>query len=530
MLARCVFSLLAAGIVVGARGADTPVEGAPSDRAACENARAAVTILESGSFDERWAALDEERRWLGSISAVAGDRWAACRDKVVADLIRLLRREPDDRIVCRILDLDVDSEKPMLTGFLPDALRHTSPNVRRRALDALAKIPDASAIPEIEVVWQHETRPWLRAAALRALGSAGDTRFLDEFVRVAGGSDPTLSHPAVAALGVLRDPRALKALEELSSDRDLEASDLALETMLQLERTEAVNDALFRVAMKAPSDVGRLIVERFDTGDPEALPWLRGLARARGGDASDPVVADADTAIARIENTDDSNVDTVTFHCGGIVVDVGRSVPLVRTDGDAWPLEKAFAAMPPAGADTSRCWDAPGFVLLSDLHARVPRDESLELADVYEWRGETWRAVMTPERMCWMPAASLVHDDETPDVDSAPPPPRVLAVETDVPSEELAGAASRPLIRLGLATIFDDDDRVAALRIALDPAERETVLTLTRIRALADGQVARGIDRWLWEYGGAWDSDPEIGPFIRHSNPRPRPPLGPDDD
>jgi hypothetical protein len=520
MVQQCVLGLVSVGVVVsGAQGADAPEVGAPSDRTACENARTAVTILESGSLDERWDALDKEGSWLGAISAVTGDRWAACRDKIVADLIRLLRREPDDRVICRMLDVDLDSETPTLAGFLPEALRHASPNVRRRALDALAKTPDASALPGVEEVWQHETRPWLRAAALRALGAAGDTRFLDEFAAVARADDATLSHPAVAALGVLKDPRALLALEELSSNPDLDASELALDTMLQLGSTDAVDDALFRVAMKSPPEVSGIIVQRFEIRGPEALPWLRGLARARGDDASDPVAADVGQAIARLENIDNSNTEKMTFHCGGILVDPGRSVPLVRTQGDAWPLEKAYAATPPAGADTSRCWDAPGFVLLSDLHARVPNDELLQLADVYEWKGETWRAAMTPESMCWMPQVSLSPDKDSTDVETEPPPQRVQAVEIDLPAEELAGSATRRLIRFHIATIVDEDESVAALRIALDPSDRESTVNLARVRALADGRVALAIDEWLWENGKKWIADPEIGPSIPRRNP-----------
>ena len=526
MRPRRLLALLSAGLVVGgATPADEPASGEPSELAACESARTAVGVLATGSLDDRWKVLDDVEDWLGGLSAVG--EAVPCRAAVVTDLLRLMRRESDDRIVCRILDGDQAGVDPILGAFLPDALRHTSPNVRRRALDALVEDPDASMIPAIEEIWRHERRPWLRAAALRALGAAAGPRSVDEFARAARGDDPTLARPAMAALAEIRDARALQALEDVASDPNSLSSDHAIDTLLELDKGDDVDDTLLRLAANAtPYLAGRIADSVADRG-PEAVPWLRSFLRARGNDATDQAVAGALESIARIENPESSNVQRVTLSCGIGAEKKTRAVPLIVTHDDSYPPDHAFFAALSGGAGSARCWDAPGLVAPWDLHTRVTGDAPLEPADVFEWNGEIWYAVIGPESICWMPGSALTPQYDSPDGDPEESPTARRIVEVDVPPEELAGAAPGRLVRLGLATVFDDDDRVAALRIALDPSVREGVLTLTRIRALADGRVALAIDRWLWEKARRWETDPEIGPSIPSRNPSDPPP---DDD
>jgi hypothetical protein len=241
-------ALANAAVVALALGNGVRAGDDPEAREACERARAAVRVLTSGSFDERWTALDDAEEWIASLSALDGARWIGCRTSVVVALLGLLRREPDDRIVCRILDADGAAEAPELDAFLPDALRDRSPNVRRRALDALTRHANPATIPVIEAIWRDECRPWIRASAIRALAAAGDARFLEDFVVAARGDDPVLAPPALAALGILKSQRSLEALSAIASDPTADASNRALETLLGLVETEGADDALLQVA------------------------------------------------------------------------------------------------------------------------------------------------------------------------------------------------------------------------------------------------------------------------------------------
>ena len=513
-------ALVHAGVVLAvATRAGGAATSRPTDDPACENARSAIKVLEKGTFDERWKLADDAVNWIDGLYTNAEDERTSCREAGVVELVEVLRREPDDRIVCRILDADLDVDDAILRAFLPEALRHDSPNVKRRALEALVDKPDDSTIPAIEAIWRHETRPWLRAAALRALGASGDPRFLDEFARVAQSGNPALARLAVVALGANRNPRAAQALEELATHPETGVSDDALETLLRLEPTDAVDDTLLRLAANASPEMASRIVEAVASRGQDAIPLLKSLARARGNDETDPVVAGASKAVTSLEDLADSKSDTMTGHPGMTSLRArGVSVGRILDDGGAG--EKTFAAAPPAGSATSRCWEGPGVVDPFSLLPRVPRGELLDVDDSFEWRGEIWYSVTNRDLFCWMPAASLTSEARSPDLGSGLPEEPARAFEVDVPAEDLAGPAARRLLRLRLASILDEDERVAALRIELDPEQREAVLALMRIRALADGQVALAIDQWLWENAKRWDADPEIGPVIPTRDPR----------
>lgn len=150
--------------------------------------------------------------------------------------------------------------------FLSAALSHESTMVRRAALDALSELPSALSVDAVAFALSDEERDvqlaavralgklraedggaagvdqllalvqrsgdeGLVAAAIRALGAAGDGRALGVLRPLARGGEPVVAVAAVDALGRLEDARRVDALIEAASHPDAEVVKAALRVL-----------------------------------------------------------------------------------------------------------------------------------------------------------------------------------------------------------------------------------------------------------------------------------------------------------
>ena len=515
---------LRSGLIMGCCfGALSVQASRAADSEACDDLMDALRRLTTGSFEEQWALLDEELPGIGKLSDMP-DEFLPCRDAALHAIFRFLRTERDERVVCRVMDqINWDDDGP-LRAYVTKALSDDSPNVRRRAAGAIAAMQANQPVAELSRLWRAETRPWVRSTVAVALGNAGVGSVLGDFHAHIRTGDLVLGFASLTAVTKLYNPRSVPVLASVAGSSESPLQHFATTTLFEWNGVEGVDDALTTLALSEDDSVATSIISAISSKRSDALDLLRTIQR-RADSELHPAAASAATRAIEVL-TYPERFQTTTFGCG-FVVDRGRRLPLTRhVEGDAFDFG-VFVATPSEGHATLRCWDGPGYWNPAHLHSRVLSGEALRAMDVFEWDGETWYAAFTGDGECWLAAGQLAEaqddvdeeemsDDEALDDDA----PELSTIEFDIATSELSSQAMNRALHIGFATLFDDDGKVTGVRLDASDASRDQIVRILDTRDIAEGEVAKHIDRWLVDNAGAWIGNPELGSRIQAAKVR----------
>jgi hypothetical protein len=488
-----------------------------SESVECDELLDALRTLTTGTFDERWTLLDEE---LPHAQHLADDDalLARCRELALHKIFLILRGEPDERLVCRLMErLDWNDDGP-LHAYIRKALSDPSPNVRQRAAGAAASMPSDDLTVELRRLWKRESRPWVRSTIAVALGNARDDSQLKAFNTLIEQGDPIEGFGALSAVQSLRSSQSVPALKVAAGSPESVLQHFALSALLDWYDVPGTAQAIVELAVSSNEELATSVISAITTRRKDALVLLDRIQTRSDAEHHSAASKAASEAIERL--THPERFQTITLNCGS-TVSAERGLPLVsRPEGDAWDFGR-FETRAQNGDVSVRCYDAPGYANHDHISPRVRTGEGLLTFDVFEWDGETWYAAFGPATACWLPASRLFASDE--DSDDSDDDEHASAIEFDLRIEELASEAVRRAIQSGYATLFDDDRNVTGVRLDAPGADRDRMLGILDTRDMADGEFGRAIDAWLVKNAGAWISDPELGSRIQAAERRAEP-------
>ena len=244
----------------------------------------------------------------------------------VAPVVESLR-DPDLRIVaiealCRIGDPAV--------AFLIEAIKDF--NVRRVAVGALGQIGDYAVAPLIEAL--REENPWVRMAAVEALGQTGNSSAVAPLVEALRDEEPSIRSTAIKSLGEIGDARSVATLIKALGDGNMRMT--AIKALGQTGDVSAVaplvealtHENLRRSAIEALGEIGDAgaVAPLVETLRDEDC-WVREAASMALGKIGDP---SAVAPLAEALRDEDSRVRRAATEALGEIGDARAVVPLVE--------------------------------------------------------------------------------------------------------------------------------------------------------------------------------------------------------
>jgi len=170
---------------------------------------------------------------------------------------------------------------------LVTALQDADPNVRSAAASALGGVGDSRAVEPLITALQ-DADPNVRSAAARALGDIGDSRATETLIATLKDDSrcstgfriaSSVQEVAMAALGRLRDPRAVGPLVELLLERDYRARKAAVWALRKIGDPRAV-ELLIDLLRKGNNEACRVAAEALgEMGDPRAVEPLTAVLK-----------------------------------------------------------------------------------------------------------------------------------------------------------------------------------------------------------------------------------------------------------
>lgn len=466
--------------------------------------------------------------------------------RAIASLRSLVRIERDDwisyRLLTNILELDEDLLQPL---FL-DALKDSSPNLNGVGVRWFSEHTSEEALPELEDIWVHDERPWVRAELMIALVRHGSRDHGDEFLRLARGKDGILASAAIRALTIVGDPQVIPILATIVRTSRSNTGLLALDALARWPDSREVLEAALEASRSPRPDFQRHAAEVLGTvEDPAAAARLFTLATGRG----DPNVRSA--ALGGLKGTDPAALVPLTLeilretptpenaplHSAAIgvlrYVDDPSVLPrlaglefgsgdsrfheLVRlrwylarerdgtsprrrpvshgtSDLEVYPEEEEeerIALAPPPAMLTVRCWEYPDVPGDPRKFPRLPAGKEGAIVDHFERDEESWVQVDAGD--CWVPerftgprVAPMTPGEKEEES-------MFIRREFDLPAEELESDVAQGLMDAGLLEVIEPGDEVIGVAMSIDPEDFDRVLLLSRScglnETMLDGEI-----------------------------------------
>lgn len=164
--------------------------------------------------------------------------------------------------------------------YLRDRLKSPEPKIRRAAIEALARLRELAAVPEV-IGMVHDTDPDTARTAVTFLQYSGDARAVEPLCRLLDSLPSPVEYSDLRsavnrALAALRDPRATPYLERSVAAGD----DNSCYPLMQVAREESMN------ALLASASNGKLSRDAVDTmfwlvrrSNKTAEPWMEPPSR-----------------------------------------------------------------------------------------------------------------------------------------------------------------------------------------------------------------------------------------------------------
>jgi len=475
--------------------------------------------LADGSIGDVWEIVEAgDLPDFAAIGDVDNALFEACRDAVLGKLKKVLSRIDDDRIVARILDEIEFEDAPSLVPALQEALRHGSPEVRRRALRAVTHAEDPVLAAAVESRFELERDGRVRIELVRALAASGSRRFLPELRELARGDERPLRRAALEALLDLPDPASVLFLAEIASspsNRDAAHAGSISLALSSWSDVPGIDAALAGIGRDGPEDEASQAITALEQRGDAALGALAAIANARERTGERTLVEQAQSAIARVQGEAEEDTISIKFSCG-FGGRASRGLPLASQGGVDPTGSSVMTVIPSDGSETARCWDAPGWMWPGEIRARVPAGAEVMIFDEFYWDDQRWVAGVAIDRVCWMREADLAADLAESEARAGAAPH-----EFDLSIAELHSWGVGRLERRGWLTVLSVEDTVATLRLRIEEPTRTEVSELIDIRRNTDapGLVA-AIDQWLWRHASGWSNDAELGGVIPKDDPR----------
>lgn len=193
--------------------------------------------------------------------------WEFDAPGLLKKLIALLSSEPDDRVRARVAlalspyveraevdELDGDQRDPLVQALLRAHHNDSSPEVRRRALEAVAFISlNPHVTRAIRSAYESDNHQ-LKTSALRAMGHQAMVEWLPTLYAELKSDEPELRFEAVTAIGMIMDERSSSLIVDMIADDDPEVSMAAIHALGSIGGPIAIN-TLRRIIRDEDDDV-----------------------------------------------------------------------------------------------------------------------------------------------------------------------------------------------------------------------------------------------------------------------------------
>ena len=519
--------------------------------------------------DNEWAEMEQALRvlWTGDPAArreVADDAYSlfdplfesesggddAGTTRILSSLKSLARSERDDFITYRLLGELAGRDGKILMPLFLDALKSPSPNLRWRGIQWFAQNPDATVLSELEYLFRHEDRPWVKADLMLALARHGSRDDSRDFLDLARGKDSTLALAAIRALTMIGDPEVIPFLVRIArasrSNAGLLALDAlarwpdsreALEAVLEASRSPHVN-----VQRHAADLLGRFVdpaarERAYDLAAGHGDGYVRSaaLGSLKGRDPAllvpltiqilraPPTEENAPAQSAAIRILHDLDDPSVLPELAGLGTDVtdsySRQVFWLRwylgrkraesppdpeprievsegTDTDLILTEEepeVFVIAPPPSMLTVRCWEYPDVAGDPQTFVRLAAEGMVKVTDHFETERESW--VQIDRSCCWIPARFIGEPRATRESEESSEQEETVVIrrEFDLPADEVESDVARGLMEAGLLEVIEPGDEVTGVALRLDPEDFDRILLLARScglnETMLDGEI-----------------------------------------
>jgi HEAT repeat protein len=340
--------------------------------------------------------------------------------ELVNSLLTFVRTNDDLWLVDRVALALASCEDGIWTPLFLDLLDHPSPQIRWRAIQHFADVRSAAARPALEMLWEAETRNWIRADLLRALARSSSTAALDDCTRFVDSEDTALSAASVDCLRLARPPGALEsvlrvvrasefclrrqALAALAAwpDSD-EALKLLLEASLSKQMPGVAVDAL--TSFLQPEATERLLEVAAST-DLDTMMRLSAISAIV--DREHPDVIPILRGILGESDLEESSL--LKYSARGLLISLGVQVPRLPARSTSFTTtvrrecidsyHGSWVVEPPPGQTSVRCWASPHIPGNPEDHERIPAGLSVEVDDRFESEDDQW--VHLDWRDCWV--------------------------------------------------------------------------------------------------------------------------------
>jgi HEAT repeat protein len=551
--------LLGIGRILAARDADVSAERLPrTELDEVSSLPLALELLRSGLPEEKRLAVEEAYVWADTVDFDdESDKEAL---EAVESLRSILRGEPDDWIVSRLLQNLADNGGALLGPLYREALERGSANSQWRAIHWFSLHPDPRALPLLEDAWREEKRPWVRVDLMQALAVNGSTGIFDDLVENARDRDPDISLAAVKAIHWFGGEAALQALIRLSRDVPSPAGAEAAAALADWPESLEALEALLEATRSGETDIGlvsiaalgrfkterasRRLVEIAEEGE-EAMrsAALDSLASSPPAGFAELLISIArrpfgsEAALSQLWALDDITVvpdleailpaadGEYRTAVEGLLRHLERDrapapddrLVLTSTCGGAFSSRKGpeYRVVPFGDLHTIRCWEFPGVAGLPEDFPRIPAGAPVYLQDHFEMEGASWVEVSGPEADdCWIPFAALVPAPAEPEPPDSDDDAAAFRREADIARGELRSKAAEVLWEAGILEVVDETEQVVGIVLSIDPLDRRAVRALALSYRDDDSDLDWEISELLDEMLEAAPSQPDLRTFF----------------
>jgi len=438
--------------------------------------------------------------------------------------LTFVRTNDDLWLVDRVAVALASCEDGIWTPLFLDLLDHPSPQIRWRAIQHFADVPSADARPVLEMLWEAETRNWIRADLLRSLAQSGSTAALEDCGRFVDSEDAALSVASVDCLRDARPPGALDLVLRIARGSEFcrrrqalaalaawPESDEALEVLLEASSSNQMPGVAVKALTSFPQpEATERLLEVAVSTDLDTM--VRFSAISAIADREHPEVVPILQGILRESDLEETSL--LKYSAYELLISLGVQVPrssarptsfttsvrleCIDSNYGSWTVE------PPPARRSVRCWASPHIPGNPEDHERIPAALSVEADDHFESQDDHWLHLGRLD--CWVPVELLEPGSGPTEADEQ----SAFEAEFDAPVTALDTPLAAALLSAGLMSTFDSVDAVTGVMLDVDPYDRDAVALLVEMYEDDEGRVSDHVRDVLNELLPIYRDDREL--------------------